>query len=262
MTSEMIGAFALEAELYDELPFRRNQPDVEFYRGLAGPSGGPVLDLACGTGRVTLPCAREAGEAVGVDLAPEMLERARAKAVEQGLDGAVAFVEGDMCTVRLDRTFPLIVMAGQPLFFLSTDDQLRAALDTVRAHLAPGGRWAAGVPVLTHAAMLDMQDKMRFVCEVRHPRTGQRVVIWDYTSVTEVTQVATRRRITEILDEDGLVLERRHSVQTLYYRHPAELQRFIREAGFRLERVHGAYDGRPFGPNSGHLVWVATAGDR
>ncbi|MEV2278201.1 class I SAM-dependent methyltransferase [Nocardiopsis sp. NPDC049922] len=255
----MTGTFALEAELYDELPFRKAQPDVSFYLGLAEQTGGPVLDLACGTGRVTLPCARATGEAVGVDLSPEMLERGWDKSRSEGLEDAVTLLQGDMCTVRFDRTFPLVIMAGQPLFFLDTDERLRAALRTVRAHLAPGGRWATSVPVLRHEAMAEMQNRLRFVGEVRHPRTGQRVAIWDYTSVTEVTQVATRRRITEILDEDGLVLERRHSSQTLYYRHPAELQRFVRESGLCLEHVYGTYDGRPFGPTSDQLILVARA---
>lgn len=261
MSSDMIAAFALEAEVYDVLPFRVDQPDVGFFVDLAKEAGGPVLELACGTGRITLPLARAAGEAVGLDLAPAMLGRARAKAKDEGLEAAVSFIEGDMCTARLDREFPLVMMGGQPLFFLKDDDALSAALETVRAHVAPGGRWAAGVPVLRAPAAADMQNRLHFTCEVRHPVTGQRVAIWDASSIDEVRQIATRRRITETLDEEGLVLERRHSTQTLYYRHPAELRRLIEQAGFRLERTYGGYDKRPFGSASNHLIWVATKED-
>ncbi|SCG15785.1 Methyltransferase domain-containing protein [Micromonospora echinofusca] len=257
----MTKAFALEAELYDVMPGRRAQTDVAFYRDLVERHGGPMLELACGTGRVSIPCAKAAGEVVGVDLAPAMLAQARSRAEAEGVADVASFVEGDMCTVRLDRTFPLVTMGGQPLFFLPTDEALKAALETVRVHLAPGGRWATGVPVLHWEDLAAQQDRLLFVAEVRHPRTGQRVAVWDYTSVTEVTQVATRRRITEILDEDGLVLERRHSMQTLHYRHPAELQRLIRDAGFVFEEIHGSYQGAPFGPKARQMVWVARAAD-
>jgi ubiquinone/menaquinone biosynthesis C-methylase UbiE len=257
----MIHAFALEADLYDEMPGRKGQPDVTFFLDLAREYGGPVLELACGTGRIALPCARMTGDTTGVDLAPAMLEKASDKARKEGLESAVTFLEGDMRSLRLERTFPLVFMGGQPLSFLATDEELKAALETVRIHLVPGGRWAAGVPVFSHLAMLETQDRMRLVCEVRHPHTGQRVAVWNYTSMTEATQIVTRRRITEVLDEDGLVLERRHSVQTLHYRQPAELQRLIQEAGFYIENLYGGYDRQDFGPESRNLVWIARSAD-
>jgi SAM-dependent methyltransferase len=251
-------SFDAEAELYDLMPSRRNHPDLELYLELAEQYGGPVLELACGTGRVLIPCAEIAGEGVGVDLSKGMLDQARESSSKRGLpERAVQFVQGDMENVRLGRTFPLVVMGGQPLFFLRTDEALRAALETVHVHLAPGGRWAAAVPVPRMAAMMEERDRLRFVAEIRHPTTGSRQAVWNYSSFDEVTQVAARRRIVETLDEDGVVIDRRHSVQHIHYRHPAEMRRFIVDAGFRFEGLYGDYRRAPFGNGSEYLVWVA-----
>lgn len=258
MKDDSARSFDAEAELYDLMPSRRNHPDLEFYIELAEQYGGPILELACGTGRVLIPCAERVGDGVGVDLSKGMLDQARESSSKRGLsERAVQLVQGDMESVRLERTFPLIVMGGQSLFFLRTDEALRAALETVRVHLAPGGQWAAAVPVPRMATMMKERDRLRFVAEVRHPTTGSRQAVWNYSSFDEVTQVAARRRIVETLDEDGFVIERRHSIQHIHYRHSAEMRRFITDAGFRFEGVYGDYQRTPFGNGSEYLVWIA-----
>ncbi|WP_165966720.1 class I SAM-dependent methyltransferase [Actinomadura sp. 7K507] len=262
MKDDAARSFDAEAELYDLMPSRRNHPDLELYLELAKQHGGPVLEFACGTGRVLIPCVEVAGEGVGVDLSTGMLDQARENASKQGLsENAAQFVQGDMENVRLGRTFPLVLMGGQPLFFLRTDEALRAALETVHVHLAPGGRFATAVPVPRMATMMAERDRLKFVTEIRHPTTGSRQAVWNYSSFDEVTQVAIRRRIVETLDEDGVVTERQHSVQHIHYRHPAEMQRFIIDAGFRFEGLYGDYRRTPFGNGSEYLVWVARKVD-
>ncbi len=82
VTREDENAGALEhfedAALYD-FEYRRRRDDVRFYRALAVEQGGPVLDLACGTGRLMVPLLRDGLTVVGVDHAPAMLASAAAK---------------------------------------------------------------------------------------------------------------------------------------------------------------------------------------
>jgi len=253
--------YLVEAVWYDVLWAGLNRLDLPFYLSVADEYGGPLLELGCGTGRVLLPCLKPAGEVVGVDSSPSMLVEARARIAAEGLDGAaVRLVEADLREVRLDRRFPLVIMAGQPLFHMRTDEDWMAALDTVREHLAPGGRWATGVPVPRFDVMAKYHERLYFVCELRHPHTGQRVAIWDYNTYDVAEQSITRRRVTETLDEDGVVLDRRHTLNTNYYRYPGEVRRLIGAAGFRIEHEYGGYARQPFGPDSEHLVWIAVAG--
>jgi SAM-dependent methyltransferase len=100
----------------------------------------PVLELACGTGRLTIPIARDGHETVGLDTSPTMLEAARAKAESSGLGNT--FVRGDMRAFALHRHFGLIVVSCNSLAHLTTNEDLRACLRRVRDHLEPGGFFA------------------------------------------------------------------------------------------------------------------------
>jgi SAM-dependent methyltransferase len=249
--------YAWEADLYDLTTAGVSEQDVPFYTALAADAGGPVLEFGCGTGRVLVPCAAAAGAAVGVDLSASMLTRAAAAAAAAGLGDRVELYRGDMRTVRLERRFPLVTIPFRSLFHLPGDEDWLAALTTVRAHLAPGGRFAANMFVPDPELIAARQDHHGFAGEVRHPDTGQRVALWEHTSFDPVAQVVHRRRVTEVLDDSGLVLERRHRLLEFHFRHPGEVLRLLEAAGFTVDQLFGGFDGRPLDSGAEELIWVA-----
>ena len=129
------------AELYDAIV--QPGPCEAFYREEARRWGGPVLELACGTGRLTLPLALDGHEVVGLDASGAMLEAARGKAAQAGLEPE--FVLGDMRDFDLGRRFGLVVISCNSLAHLTDRDDLRACLAAVWRHLAPGGALAFDV---------------------------------------------------------------------------------------------------------------------
>jgi SAM-dependent methyltransferase len=250
--------YAWEADLFDATTAAVSARDVPFYAALAADAGGPVLELACGTGRVLAPCAEAAGGGAGVDASPAMLALARDRLRAAGLEGRVSLHQADMREVRLDRRFPLVTVPFRSLFLLADDRDWLATLATVRAHLAPGGRFAANVFVPDPEALAARSDHHGFAGELTHPATGERVALWEHISVDAVGQVLTRRRVTEVLDPDGLVLERRHRLLEVHYRWPGEVLRLLEAAGFEVAQLFGGFDGRPFGADAEELIWVAT----
>jgi SAM-dependent methyltransferase len=113
--------------------------DVDFYRGLAAAAAGPVLELGCGTGRVLARIAEDGHACTGLDASPGMLARLRARAP------GVRAVEGDMRDFSLGGRFALVYSAFRAFQHLdAVEDQLRC-LACVRAHLAPGARFAFDV---------------------------------------------------------------------------------------------------------------------
>ena len=125
---------------YDELVRSLPLGDVPFYVGEAKRADGPVLELACGTGRVTIPVAQSGVEIVGLDQSASMLATARAKAAEAGVK--IAWVEADCRTFALSRKFALIFMAFNSMQHLHDHASLAALFAHVRGHLAPGGRFS------------------------------------------------------------------------------------------------------------------------
>ena len=111
---------------------------VAFYSALAQETGGPVLEIACGTGRVSIPIARKGFAVTGLDILPGMLEQARRKSA--GLP--TRWVEGDARAFDLGEQFRLIFLTGNAFqAFLTLKDQ-EALLERVRAHLHTGGLFA------------------------------------------------------------------------------------------------------------------------
>ena len=115
-----------------------NDTGIAFYSALAQETGGPVLEIACGTGRVSIPIARLGFAVTGVDIVPGMLEQARSKSA--GLP--TRWVEGDARTFDLGAHFQLIFLTGNAFqAFLTRADQ-EALLARVRAHLHDEGLFA------------------------------------------------------------------------------------------------------------------------
>src|SRR5437879_6549588 len=99
--------------------------------------GGPLLDLACGTGRMAIRMAELGYQVTGVDIMPEMIARARQKAAKQAV--SIEWVVADARTFHLQKQFPFIYMLENVFqFFLTREDQ-EAMLARVREHLLPEG---------------------------------------------------------------------------------------------------------------------------
>jgi SAM-dependent methyltransferase len=109
--------------------------DDDFYLEIAREIGGPVLDAGCGTGRLTRAMAAAGLEVTGLDVTPEMLQRAR----DLTGDLDVEWVLGDVRTMQLGRRYRLITMTSHAFQHLLTDEDIDLFLERAREHLLPGG---------------------------------------------------------------------------------------------------------------------------
>src|SRR5262245_1872932 len=130
------------ARLYD-LDLSEDPGDLDLLLALAGRADGPVLELACGSGRLTVPLAAVGHDVTGVDLDPAMLARARRAADAAGapVAGRVRLVEGDARSIRLPDAgaFGLAAIPLNSIFLMGSRADQAAAVGTLAAHLRPGG---------------------------------------------------------------------------------------------------------------------------
>jgi SAM-dependent methyltransferase len=134
--------------------------DVAFYVELAREADGPLVELAVGNGRVAIPVAQATGQRVlGIDFSPAMLEQARARAAEAGVE--LELREGDMRDLSLDELAALIYCPFRALLHLPTWADRRRTFERVAASLRPGGRFAWNAFAFDHgiAARLDGQHQ-------------------------------------------------------------------------------------------------------
>ena len=115
------------------------EPEIAFYRDLAAQTDGPVLELACGTGRVAIPLARAGFQVAGIDVAQAMLDQARKKAAAEDLD--VQWIYGDIRNFDLSGRFGLIFIPNNSICHVLTRTDFAAAIACVKKHLHPQGRF-------------------------------------------------------------------------------------------------------------------------
>lgn len=144
----------------------RTELDVRFFLQRARAVGGPILEMMCGTGRVTIPLAEAGFPVTAVDSSAGLLARLRSKLA--GRDLAVEVVEGDARTVRLGRQFRLVLVAFHSFSELLGPGDRRRAMAALREHLAPGGHLLLTLhnpAVRAAAAHRDWRELGRFALE-------------------------------------------------------------------------------------------------
>jgi SAM-dependent methyltransferase len=243
-----------DGELYDIL-CQGLDYGIDFYVGLAREAKGPVLDIACGTGRVLLPVLQAGVDADGLDLFGPMLDTARRKAAALGLSPGL--YRGDMADFQMQRRYALVMITFNAFcHMLTTEDQVRC-LGCIRRHLLPGGLLAfdGGFPGLEWIGA--PQDRRHLEGETRHPRTGQLLRMYDTRHFDRVEQ--TQRSINEIeaVGADGGVTVIHRSEFLVRWTYKAEMALLLRAAGFRRWEICGDFDRRPLTRETDNLIVFA-----
>jgi SAM-dependent methyltransferase len=208
--------------------------DVPFYVAEAERSGGPVLELGVGTGRIAVPIAASGIEVIGVDLSAGMLEVARERAELAGV--TVDLRHGDMRDPPVDGQFPLVLCPFRSLLHMETDADRRLALRAVASRLATGhGRFV--FDVFTPGADDIAETHGRWV--EREPG------IWERADWNE----ETRTLILRLRSADG------ETEMSLAWLTVPEWSDLLREEGFVVDAVYGWFDREPWSGGE-DSIWI------
>ncbi|MBN1890308.1 MAG: class I SAM-dependent methyltransferase [Thermoflexales bacterium] len=190
-----------------------------------------VLDLGCGTGNHTLPLARRGYQVTGVDLSAEMLAHARLKAqanLPPQTPHMPTFQTGDVRTVELDQQFDAVLMMFAVLGYQATNDDVLAALGTVRRHLRPGGLFVGDV--WYGPAVLNVRPSERVKVIPTEDGKVIRVasgVLDSYRHLCEVRYLVWRLAGQQVVNESA-------EAHWMRYFFPQELALFMSQANLRL----------------------------
>jgi SAM-dependent methyltransferase len=229
--------------------------DIPFYLELAkqvATRGQAVLELGCGTGRVTVPIARAGVEVVGLDRSPAMLALAREKAA--GLTN-LRWVEADMADFVLTQRFGLAIIPFRSFCLLLETERQKACLRCIHAHLAPDGRLALNFFNPNIALIASWLTQRRGLWE-RIPADG-RVERWTTRTYHTARQQIEETRRLDLLGDDGAVIGRATHGARLRYIFRYEMEHLLALCGFEVEALYGWFDGREFSDDSPEMVWLA-----
>ncbi len=243
------------ARFYD-LEFGRMERDLVMIEQFAARCGSPILELACGTGRVLLPLARQGHDVTGVDVSAAMLDVARRKVAAENLEKRVTLVQQDMRGLALDGHFNLAFIAVNSFMHLPTADDQLAALTGIRRHLAPGGLLLLDLFNPDLGRLLDYQGQVHLDRTMVDPDTGHQVLRFRSEKVDLGLQTIYVTYLADEIDGEGRT-QRTVFPFTVRYLFRYELEHLLWRAGYALEAVYGSYELDDWGGESDKMIAVA-----
>jgi len=241
--------FDFVAEFYDAAYADMNRKDIDFYVGLARKTGGPVLEIACGTGRVLLPTARAGIDIFGIDLAENMLMlcRERVSELPEEVAARIRLQNADMCDFEFSQKFDLITIPFRPFMHLTTiEDQFRC-LECVRRHLTDDGLFAFDIFFPDMKILIDMSDGAEWGEEPEKTLPDGRKFLrrFRFEKVDPISQVSICDIIFHVTYPDG-------KKERLVHRFPIrytwrfEAEHLLKAAGFEIVDLYGDFESHQF----------------
>ncbi|HLJ86187.1 MAG TPA: class I SAM-dependent methyltransferase [Candidatus Angelobacter sp.] len=260
--SAQMTVHQLEAALHEWecRKFLRNQnSDLPILLRLAREHGGPVLELGCGTGRVTLELAASGFEVVGLDRNGALLDRLRHKlSSAPQLSPQITLVEADMRDFKLEGFFPLIVAPYNCLCCLNSSAELRMCIRNVRSHLKPGQRFFCQVSAITSSAPHRPDWELLDVDYLEPDGSGPVTAI--YSRVRHEGQEAVHIDERYVLFWPGGHRETVETSVRLRSIRRAEIEPLLGAEGLRILHAYGGLDLSPIDPaDESVLVYMAEA---
>jgi SAM-dependent methyltransferase len=256
----MTDRYTVSAKYYDDAyATHEDLSYLRFYSGLAARTGGPVLELACGTGRVLLPIARQGVRIDGVDSSPAMLRQLRQKLARepQNVSMLVRVSRGDLRRFRATSKYALVVIPFRPMQHMYTVEDQVAALRTAASHLQSGGLLAFDVyyPRFDSALAGIGEEKLELQWA---PKNDPTTVVQRYLrkeSADKIHQNFSATYIYRTYQGDRLVKEETAPLKMSYYTYP-HLRALFLLAGLEIVEEYGSCEKAPLNNDSREMVFV------
>jgi len=243
---------------YDLLYNQETVGDEAFWLQMAGKSQGPILELGCGTGRVTFLLAGQGYEITGLDNSEPMLVKTRKKLATRTPDikGKVMLCKGDMADFSLENRFKLIII---PFRGFQHVERQASCLACVREHLDEGGVFVVTL-FNPDIGLLAGKENLSRVFEMQRAEPETNYTILRYTRNTHdyAGQIIRGTFIYERIDPDGTLESTEYEPYRLRWTWRWEMEYLLRLSGFEIDALYGNYHCLPFPEASAEMIFVCS----
>lgn len=246
-TDYKVGDLIYDANIYDGL--NTFLSDLQFYKKwLPKNKEAKILELCCGTGRLTVPIAKAGYNICGVDYTSSMLEQAKVKASEAGLE--INFIEADIRSLNLQEKFDFIFIPFNSIHHLYKNEDFFKAFNGVKNHLKEGGLFLLDCFNPNIQYIVEGEKEQRKIAEYT-TEDGRAVLIKQtmrYESATQINRIEWHYFINGEF----------HSIQNLDMRlfFPQELDSYLEGAGFEITHKFGSFEEERFENKSEKQIFV------
>jgi SAM-dependent methyltransferase len=255
-----VDSYKISAKYYDDAyATKKDLADLPFYTGLAKRSGGPVLEMACGTGRILLPIARAGIEIHGVDNSLPMLEvlRSRVRQDPPEVQSRITIAEGDMRSFRSAQKYALVTIPFRPLQHMYTLEDQVAALRTAAFHLAEGGLFAFDVFYPKYELLQSGIGEEKLELEWPPASDPGKVVRRYFRKETldKIQQHFSATFLFRTYQGESLIQEETEPLKMSWYTYP-QLRVLFLLAGLEIVEEYGSFAKTPLDNEATEMIFV------
>jgi SAM-dependent methyltransferase len=252
---DFIQAMNRVATFFD-LEYADYDDDLPVLEAYAARTGGPLLELGCGTGRALIPLAEAGYDVTGIELSPAMLARAQSRAEAAGVADRVRLIQGDYTTAPLGGPYKFAYIVMNTFLHLPDREAQLAALRHWREHLAPRGLLLIDVyhPDVAQLAALD--GRLEWDKTWQDTETGETILKFVTRTLDVAEQTMHVNMVYDAIAADGQVRRTVVPFDARYiWRFEGEL--LLEQAGYTVEALYGDWDMGPFENTSDRMIFVA-----
>jgi SAM-dependent methyltransferase len=238
------------ADIYDA--YVQTDFDIPFWLSEARAVNGKVLELTCGTGRVSIPLLRAGINLTCVDYAPEMLARFRRKLDDSHL--SCRLVLQDISNLRLTDRYDLIFIPFHSFSELTHEEKRRSTLERIRDHLTDQGVF---ICTLQNPAVRisSMDGTARLIGEFSLPNS-EKLVVSSRLSFDSSSQLAQGVQVYDRYTSSGSIIDHRTLEVSFYLFHKDEFEALVHHIGFEVAALYGDYNYKPYVKQSSEfMIW-------
>ena len=242
-----VGDLIYDANIYDGM--NTDLADLHFYkRWLPKSKDARILELCCGTGRLTLPIAKDGYNISGVDYTSSMLDQAKIKASEAGLE--IRFIEADIRTLNLQDKYDLVFIPFNSIHHLYKNEDLFQVFNVVRNHLKEKGLFLLDCFNPNIQYIVENERKQHVIAE--YTTNDEKKVLIKQSMHYESASQINRIKWQYFIDDKF------HSVQNMDMRlfFPQELNSYLKQIGFNIIHKFGDFTEQEFDDNSEKQIYI------
>jgi SAM-dependent methyltransferase len=249
---DMVRFYDMEHETFHE--------DLALYRGFAERCGGPLLELGCGTGRLSLLLAQAGLKVTGVDCSAAMLARACRKlaALPPSIASRVTLVQADMQSVRIREQFRMVFIPLNTFVHLLTQQAQQRTLANVARHLSRDGRLI--IDLANPALLLELRQPLVLRRRWEDEESGEVIIKFTSSHFDPASQLEELVLMYDVVDADGKLVRSVYPF-TLRYTYRHEMDLLMQLSGLRVEACYGSYELHAYAADTERMIIVACRSD-
>ena len=244
------------AEIYDSI-YSYVTEDIRFFVEESINYGGPILELGCGTGRITIPIAEAGVEITGLDISNKMLMKFNHKLQLMKLNKSkINLINADMRNFSLAKEFSQIIIPFRGFqSLLSVEDQI-LTLKNIKKHLNSNGRLILTLFVPNIDEMIKDEDNLYHYRDVIDPLDNSKNIIWLKNNFDQYSQIINTRMVVDRVNNNLSVDSRIFRDFSLRYIYRWEMYHLLKSCGFEIVDLYGDFDRSEYDESSLEMVWI------